>query len=368
MKVLHLLGAREDTGGILAVIRSLDEAGGARCRNAAWVNEHFEQRRRPELDLRMAPYAMDESSSHLRLLAAAARSWPSLRRLLRKETFDIVHGHSRGAFPLMLALAACGWTRLIYTNHTYAKRTAMYRVAAKCRRVRWVFLTPNMARHYGLRPALGRVESISACVADGYFNVPLRPHRRRLTRWVGVGNLVRWKRWDLAAEALRRLSGPGVSDITLTVFGPTPDDSDAKRYEAELRVLACAPELAGRFALAGPTHRIGEELAGADGLLLPSTNEPCSVALMEALASGKPAVVSATGGNVDIIENGRTGVLFKDGDPDDLARVLRDAAGGGFAPAAPEAVRESVRSRSAAAVFTKYLALYRELRATAAPG
>lgn len=367
MKVLHLVGTAEDTGGILSVIRSLSESIGDRSTHALWVNERFAQKRSPALDLRRSRWARDENPSHLRLLAAAVRAWPELRRLLREEPFDVVHGHSRGAFPLVLGLAAAGWSRLLYTNHTYARRIGLYRRASEFRSVRWVFLTPNMLRHYRVRPGLGRVETISACVGDAFFTTALPSSPPNRLHWVGFGSLVRWKRWDLAAAALRLLPEPLRARVTVTVHGPTPDDPDARLYAEELRSLAAAPDLAGSFIIAPPTNAVAAALAAADGLILPSTNEPCSVAVMEALASGKPVLVSASGGNVDLVRDRRTGLLFEPDSRADLARALTEAAEGRFIPDPPEALRESVRARSATEIGRRYLALYRELRATAGP-
>lgn len=361
MRALHLVGAAEDTGGILSVIRSLAAATAGVVAHETWVHTAFEQTRRPELRLRRSPAARDEDPSHPRLLWAAARALPGLLRLLRDEPFDIVHGHSRGAFPLMLGLAATRRRGLVFTNHTYAQRAAMYRWAARRPGIRWVFLTPNMARHYGVSPAAGQVEIISGCVADGFFERPLTGGGSPILRWVGLGNQVRWKRWDLAAEALRRLPDRWKGRITVTVRGPVVDDADSRRFAEELRALAVAPDLAGRFVVAGPTGDAAAVVGEADGFILPSTNEPCSVALMEALALGKPALVSASGGNLDLIEPGRTGLLFHPGDPDALADSMVRAASGVFRAARPEEIRASARPRSAAAMGARYVELYGRL-------
>ena len=51
-----------------------------------------------------------------------------------------------------------------------------------------------------------------------------------------------------------------------------------------------------------PTHQVADVVAAADWFVLPSTHEPCSVALIEALALGVPVIASASGGNVDIVQ------------------------------------------------------------------
>ena len=53
MRILHLVGQREDAGGILAVIRSLHQAGSAvGTRHTVWVHREYVETRAPALDYR----------------------------------------------------------------------------------------------------------------------------------------------------------------------------------------------------------------------------------------------------------------------------------------------------------------------------
>lgn len=367
MRVLHLLGNSEDTGGILSVVRSLQTATDGLCQHAVWVNQAFVEKRTPSLEFRRGSAATDEDASHGRLLRQAIRSFGGVRQLLNDESFDVVHGHTRGSFPLILLLAATGNRRCVFTSHTYAHRVGMYRLASRCKRVQWVFLTPAMARHYGVEVRPHRVELISACCSDGFFNVPLRPSnqlpRDRPIRLVGVGNLVAWKRWDIFADALLRLA-PAVRDrIQFTVHGPTTSDAPAQAYATSLRRKVLDAGLGRQFLLAGPTSDVPAVLAEADGYVVLSRNEPCSVSLMEALAGGIPAIVSDSGGNVDLVKSGVAGVHFRTDDADDLAHQLSLLAEGKLTFGTPEQIRASVRERSATAVSRQYLQLYRNVMA-----
>jgi glycosyltransferase involved in cell wall biosynthesis len=57
-----------------------------------------------------------------------------------------------------------------------------------------------------------------------------------------------------------------------------------------------------------PTEPLAEELRRSDVFLAPSRNDPCSNALLEALASGLPAVFRASGGHPELV--GEAGVPF----------------------------------------------------------
>jgi glycosyltransferase involved in cell wall biosynthesis len=365
LRILHLLGAHEDSGGILSVIRSLQMATRSTCTHVVWVNEQFVERRRPPLEYRRERFSQDENASHLRLFLRNLRAWPGLRRLLNTESFDVIHAHSRGSFPVAILTALFGDRRCLFTNHTYARRRAMYSSACRFRGIRWVFLTPNMARHYQVEPDPGRIDLVSACCSDDFFDKPLGIQTPAtdagILRIVGVGNIVEWKRWDLSLRALSFLDPELRARLRITIYGPVPGDSAAQAYASKLASLLGDTGLSRQFELAGPTNDIGSVLSQADWFLLPSTDEPCSVALIEALASGVPAIVSAGGGNIDIVREGASGLFFRSNDAQDLSRRFLEIAEGKPRMLAPKDIRETVRSRSATAIGARYLQIYREM-------
>jgi glycosyltransferase involved in cell wall biosynthesis len=363
MNVLHLLGATEDHGGIVSVVRGIQATtAGQGVRHAVWVNSAFALRREPPFDLRFSRYALDEADRHAGLLGRALMALPGLLRLVRTEGFDVVHAHTRGGFASAALLNRLFGRRLLFTNHAYANRTGLYRRAAGWPGFVTAVLTPNMARHYGLTPDGQSVVVVSECGADDFWQTPLpeRPPGDAL-RLSGLGNLVRWKKWHLVVEAIAGLPNALRARVEFDLWGPTPSDPAAQAYARELAELAAQPSLQGRVRLRGPTQDVAGVLRQADWFVLPSTDEPCSVALIEALASGVPALVSASGGNVDIVQPNRTGLLFRPDDSADLRAQLERRLRGEFVPAPPGEIRSSVRQRSATAVGKEYLALYRRL-------
>jgi glycosyltransferase involved in cell wall biosynthesis len=59
-----------------------------------------------------------------------------------------------------------------------------------------------------------------------------------------------------------------------------------------------------------PRERLLEELSRASLLVLPSLEDNCPMAVMEAMAAGLPVAAARVGGVPDLIDHGRTGVLF----------------------------------------------------------
>lgn len=366
MTVLHLLGADEDTGGILSVIRNLQHATAAKgCSHLVLVNTSYKETRTPPLSYRYNRYLVAESPNHLSLFVRAIATIPGVMRLLRREPIDVLHAHSRGAFPLACFLALSG-RNVVFTNHAYARRTSMYRKAVRLRHFHMVCLTPNMARYYGMPPDLDRLHIISACCADRFFDLPLAERRPAdaalpVIRLVGIGNVVRWKNWHLVLEALGLLGEMERARIEFDHWGPVTSDADSQLYRNELGEKARALGLRERCRFNGPLQSVERALCGADWFVIPSTNEPCSVALIEALAMGVPAIASASGGNVDIVHAGCTGLLFEPGSAISLAQCFRQVLRNEVVLGDGMALRESVRQRSASSVGAKYLELYGRL-------
>lgn len=92
-------------------------------------------------------------------------------------------------------------------------------------------------------------------------------------------------------------------DADLVVFGRGP-------LKSSLEKMAKREGVNALFV----TERITDKelaalYAAADIFVLPSLYEPCAVALLEAMASGKPIVASDAGGNPELVINGKSGLV-----------------------------------------------------------
>jgi glycosyltransferase involved in cell wall biosynthesis len=221
-----------------------------------------------------------------------------------------------------------------------------------------------MGRHYGLQPDVGRIEFIPECCPDSFFAKPLTsrgPRANRPIRLIGVGNWVRWKKWDLLLRAMASLPTGIRSHFRFTLWGPTPNEPDARSYAEELRTLHQQLNLGELAVLNGPSQSVPTLLSESDWFVLPSTNEPCSVALIEALAHGIPALVSNSGGNVDIVKPGHNGLHFNADSVESLAQQLTGIASDSIQPSSAEEIRTSVRGYAASSVAATYHRLYKSL-------
>ena len=138
-------------------------------------------------------------------------------------------------------------------------------------------------------------------------------------------------------------------------------DADSQAFAAELRDAIEQHGLWETVLLRGVTNRVTDALRDGHFVVVASENEPCSVSLMEALALGLPALAARSGGNVDIVRDGTTGLLYETGSIDGLRDRIAGILNGEFTPAPPAEIRESVRGWAASEMAAKYNQLYEQL-------
>ncbi|MBX6313326.1 MAG: glycosyltransferase [Isosphaeraceae bacterium] len=121
--------------------------------------------------------------------------------------------------------------------------------------------------------------------------------------------------------------------------------------------------LADAIVLAGPAADVTDRLRAADLFVLPSREEGMSIALLEAMALGLPAVATAIPGNLGLMTNGVHGRLTPPDDPEGLARaILAQWADPDAARAMAAVARGRVmREFSIAAVARRHLDLFQRL-------
>ena len=210
--------------------------------------------------------------------------------------------------------------RLRAWDHATAGRPSRYLANSSA-------VADRIRRHYG------RAATVCHPPVDVSFFTPGPGPRRDFL--LAVGALVPYKRFDQAVAAAVGLGR------RLVVVGKGPE---ANRLRAR----------AGRSVeiLEDRTPEELRDLYRNCAAFIQPGEEDFGIAAVEALACGAPVIALARGGALDIVEDGKTGILFSEEGPEGLAAAIRRASSLAFDEAvlraaslrfSPERFREGFR-------------------------
>jgi glycosyltransferase involved in cell wall biosynthesis len=202
-----------------------------------------------------------------------------------------------------------------------------------------------------MRAAVPRTRRPIAVIPFGVDGNRFRPAWDRRTGGValGVGTVSPFKRWELAAEALR---GTG---LRFHLVGPTPD----RAYAERVRSAGDQVELLGELT----DEELVRRFAESDLLVHPSRVELLSGVVVQGMSAGLPIL---GGPALDgVVEDGRVGYCVADPDSRTFTAGLRQRATELAGNAAlrrqmGEAARATAQDRYAwPRVVQRYLEVYR---------
>lgn len=288
---------------------------------------------------------------------------PRLLRLHGRHRFDLVHCHS--AYPPAYVARSLRWLAgLPYVVRPHgadilpgdAIRSSPRlerRMLAALREADGVIAQGRFLRDVIAEAGVprDRIHVINNGVHMAAFGVahPF-PHPRPYV--LGVGSLVPHKGFDLLVQAFA-MAGPEGVDLLIAGEGPERG-----------RLL----ELAQTLGVAGRVHLLGSVTGdrkvalyrSCQVFVCPSRREPFANVILEAFASGVPVVATDVGGNGELLQDGRAGMLCASASPIGLADAMRRLL-------VDDALARTLRSRSLETaarydwreVATKYVACYR---------
>lgn len=129
-----------------------------------------------------------------------------------------------------------------------------------------------------------------------------------------VGRLTREKGHGLLLDAVARLR-PRCPGLRAQIVGGGPDAENLRR-RAQALGIAEAVEWRGHRA------DVFQELAAMDLYVHPALYEGQGLAILEAMACGRPVIATAVGGVPAVVRDGETGVLVPPHDPEAMARAI----------------------------------------------
>lgn len=177
-----------------------------------------------------------------------------------------------------------------------------------------------------------------------------------------VGRLAQVKDFPtliLAFSRLRDMWPEGQARLRLAIIGEGPMRAECERVIAERG-------LSQEVWLAGDRTDVPAMMRAMDLFVLPSLGEGVSNTILEAMASGLPVIATAVGGNPELVQPGKTGMLVPPADPEQLAQAMHEyASDASRASREGRTARADVESRfSIEAMVAGYLAVYDQILQT----
>jgi sugar transferase (PEP-CTERM/EpsH1 system associated) len=246
---------------------------------------------------------------------------PQLARVFASERPDIVHSRNWGTIEAIAAAKLAHVSAVVHSEHGRDLQT-IERQPWRRRILRRLFygwanrvfcVSQELREHYSSELRLP--VHFFGVIPNGVDMQQFRPNlqartdvRRKLQvkeDTLVIGTVSRLdpikdhRTLFLAAEmALRR----GL-DLRLVVVG---EGTERAALEQD---LATRPTLSCRALMVGEVANVADWLNGLDVFVLPSLSEGMSNTLLEAMAVGVPAIATRVGGNPEVIEEGRSGLL-----------------------------------------------------------
>lgn len=258
---------------------------------------------------------------HKKSLWGMGRMVKALRRIIHNEGVDIVHARSR--VPAWIAYFACRRTRaaFITTCHGYYQNRLFSQVMGWPKLV--IVPSEAIARH--MRDDFGVSADCLRCIPRSInlekFDVQRQetPGKSLYTITI-VGRLTPLKGHTFFFKAMAKVARV-MPNIRIWVIGDAPASKAA--YKRELEALVRRLGIQGRVDFLGNRRDVPQLLSQSDVLVLSTvTEEAFGRVILEAQAAGVPVVATRVGGVVDILEDGKTGLLVLPKDTDAMAREV----------------------------------------------
>lgn len=274
---------------------------------------------------------------------------PRLAFLMRASLLSLRHLRRGGVvfsrdLQLVDLLLRVGRRRVVYEAHAveslmYRERGALYgtgekpdpgkaaRIAGRERRV-WRRAAGFVATTAGIRDSFAEEhgQRVRCRVVPNGCEVPASRafpglSRERPTRVLYAGQLYPWKGVDVLVEAMIQ-----VPEARLVILGGLPGEADLVRIQALVERLGLSPrvELLGTV----PQVRVAEELRRAAVVAVPflktamSERHTSPLKAFEAMAAGRPLVVSDLPASREILRDGENALLVPPGEAPALAAAV----------------------------------------------
>ncbi len=305
MKVLIIASWKPRRGGIVTNVENLIK----RSKVDYTILTYRDRKAGGEKNVIRAPYI------NLPILRGMSFAAASILMAMRTD-FDLIHAHY--AVPQGFAGAVIKKlkkTPLILTVHG-SDLTILGGSTITRSLVRWVLRSSDkiitvskfMKR---LVEKMG-VEDDRVKVIYNGVNIQ-NPARGDVRRLIYVGAFVKQKGVDILIRAFKDIQSK-IPDIELVLVGDGPERKRLQNLAADLGIRDV------RFT--GMMEDLDPFFTERSVFVLPSREEGFGIAILEAMERGVPVVASRVGGIVEIVQDGKSGLLFERENPEALSSAV----------------------------------------------
>lgn len=371
VKILHIIGDSKYGGGSKVVIQLAQMA-----RDQGWE---------PEV-LATDPYFQEKLKEQGIPVVSLDCIWRPIRpvkdilgfyrlyRFLRRSGYSVVHTHtSKAGFVGRAAAWYAKIPVIIHTVHGFAFHEESSPIAlgvySRLEKIaaRWchcLVTVSNFHRKWALELGIAKPDKIVA-IPNGISEEDVKPGRAReeVRKELGLdrekvmlltmGRLAPQKGIKYLLQALKKLKGDDGSDnFAAFIVGKGPMEKNLKDMAIDLGL-----EKYVRFL--GFRPDIGDLLEASDIVVLPSLWEGLSIALLEAMAAGKPIITTSIGSNKEATDEGEAAILVPAKDSESLCMALKNIIGSSEKRSFFS--EKSKRKFSSCYLVNKNILLYRDL-------
>jgi len=251
--------------------------------------------------------------------------WRSLKHI---RGSDLIYANSTKVFVWSAIVGSFLNVPVIWHLHNLlidSKSLMLLRVFSRLASVRKIIAVSHAAANH-----FGGHQDKSVIIYNGVnidtFQARHSPRNTPVRRIGVIADLLPQKGHPAVIRAVHRIRDR--LPIELLIIGASIDGGS---YENELKGMVRQLQLEDIITFTGYRTDIPELLNSLDLVVIPSSSyEACPMVALEAFAAGVPVIGSDLGGTPELIDDGRTGYVFRPDDDGDLAekimRILNDPA------------------------------------------
>ncbi len=267
--------------------------------------------------------------------AADVVSAAAIGRYAKRARADLIHAHLARDYPLAALASKLSGVPYVITRHVlFPLGRAHRKLLSKASGV----IAPSKAVFDVLTDSAMFPAEKLRLIRYAVDSRPFGSGGTRTNDLITVGSaarLTRNKGHDVLARAAREVLRQR-PDVRFQIAGEDPPDP---KERSEIEAIIDELGIGQSFVLLGKVDDIPGFLAGLDIYVSASRIESFGLAIVEAMMSKLPIIATRSEGAIEIIEDGKTGILVPIGGHDEIARAI-------LALAADPALRAHVASNA----------------------